>query len=1042
LVTAITGDKKNTLFIGTSLKGLSKVVIQPNQTFSISDVMVNGLNTSYNNEIISLLYDTKQNLWIGSALNSLMRIDAQNHSHIYETGGYVFSLYEDTDGTIWYGTWGSGFGKIDPATFNITRYSNSQSNYQNLSSDRIISILADNRDNLWLGTKGGGLNVCPKNLLHKGLSSFFAYTFDPQNPKSLSHNDVYCIFQDSKNNLWIGTGNGLNKLVLDAGNKTDQAILQGKATFERYTEANGLPNSVIYSITEDNQQNLWISTLNGIAKINPDGFIVTTYGYTDGLQDNEFHANACFKDLNGNLYFGGNQGLSFFNPDQISPNPYPAKICITGLTVMNQRVFPGQKVLDRVILNHHISKTSHITLGPKHKEFTIEFSGMHFSNINNVKYAYRLLGFNNQWRYTKNNEHSANYTNLFEGDYVFQVKATNNDGIWNDEIAELNITIKPVIWRNPWFFLCYLSLIVVLLFFFRKYSIIGVKEKNKLKIEALERQKAIELTESKMRFFTNISHEIRTPLTLIYSPLEKIIESDNLNTETRAALMLIRKNVHRLLSLTNQLLQLRRIDIGVVEPHYEKVNFIPYLTDILEYFEQQTKRKGITLSAKFEFNSSDDVVWIDKEMMTTTLYNLISNAYKYTQANGIIKIQAYHSVITNDKKRNKSKKNNKVPQRYLFIEITDNGTGIPSNDLPNVFRRFYQGQNQHATEQTGSGIGLSIVKEYIDLHKGYITVNSTPGKGTTFLIQIPLDTYHIAPHQFKATGLAGSKEGPYLPEPEFEVSENSTSDSNTVFDEDDTRPIVLIVEDDLDMMAFLASSLNKNYKVIKATNGKKAIKQIANFGPNIVITDVMMPEMDGHELCQYIKSNIETCHIPIIMLSAQAANDDIITGYEHGADRYISKPFDLEVLLAQVNQLLNTRKQLIDLYSKKILLKPREITITSMDEKFLTRIMDIIEDNIADSEFDITTMVDKMNMSHSSVLKKIKALTGVSLVEFVRRHRLNKAAMILQQEKLPITEVAYMTGFSDPKYFSKCFSKQFGKTPTEYIDEHEKNNGA
>ncbi len=425
-------------------------------------------------------------------------------------------------------------------------------------------------------------------------------------------------------------------------------------------------------------------------------------------------------------------------------------------------------------------------------------------------------------------------------------------------------------------------------------------------------------------------------------------------------------------------------------------------------------------------------------MLTTAIYNLISNAYKYTPTGGAINITAYQSAATEDKRMVKQRKKDLTPRRYLFVEISDNGTGIPAKELPNIFKRFYQASNQEHTEQAGSGIGLSIVKEYIEMHKGYISVNSTQGKGTTFLLQLPLDNYHIQPHQFKEGSASGSKLFFPPSEPLYEEPEKSLSLPFEDFDENDTRPLILVVEDDADMLNFLTKTLNEKYRVIGASNGKKAVKLILNYSPNLVITDVMMPEMDGRELCQYIKTNIETCHIPIILLSAQAGNDDIITGYEQGADRYISKPFDVEVLLAQVNQLLTTRKQLIDLYSKKILLKPREITITSMDEKFLTRIMNIIEDNLADSEFDITKMVDKMNMSHSSVLKKIKALTGVSLVEFVRRHRLNKAAMIFQQEKLPITEVAYMTGFSDPKYFSKCFSKQFGKTPTEYIEEHEK----
>lgn len=1038
LVTAITGNRNDLLWVGTAANGISKILLKENNSYSIEYIPLKAYSDNRNNEIISLLFDSRENLWIGSMRNSIAVYDKNRNFTIYPTRGFVFSIYEDRNKNIWFGTWGNGFSKVDSKTRAITNFSNNNpESYQSLSSDKVLAIFEDTFGNMWIGTRGGGLNVSPIHLLNQGMSSFVTYSFDEKNPGSLSHNDVYCIYQDSQNDLWFGTGNGINKLVLPMNQSPSESIMQNKATFVNYSEADGLPNNVVYGILEDQQKNLWVSTINGLARINLEDMSITSYNTNDGLQDNEFHANAHFGDRSGNLFFGGINGISFFNPKEIKSTPNPTRVVFTGLKILNQEVVPNAKISSHVVLNEDISTTKKLVFGPKHKDFTIEFSAMQYSNMDNIHYAYRLLEYNPEWQYTQKNQHSATYTNILEGKYTFQVKATDNTGTWSGQITELIINIKPTIWRNPWFFLFYISIILVFLLFFRKYSVIAVKEKNKLKIEAFERQKAIELTEAKMRFFTNISHEIRTPLTLILSPLDKVLHNKDLDSNTFKSLSLVKKNVDRLLNLTNQLLQLRKIDIGLVEPQFERVNFTTYIKDILEYFDQQFKSKDIIVNINFDYDDKNDEVWLDKEMITTAFYNLLSNALKYTSNNGTISIKIFKTVAVPGKTSWFNREKKTSFSHYLNIEISDNGIGIPSKELTNIFNRFYQASNHNTTGNAGSGIGLSIVKEYIDLHSGTIHVTSQAGKGTTFLIQLPLDNIHISPSQLKLVVVNPSPLNPTDVQQDEESDIPAILETETIPDENDQRPMVLIVEDDHETLGFLVQNMFRKYRLITATNGKQAWNKVLNFMPNLIISDIMMPEMDGRELCCKIKSNMETCHIPIILLSAHAANEDIIEGYEQGADRYVSKPFVLEVLEAQVNQLLTTRKKLIELYSQKILLKPREITITSMDEKFLTKIMDIIEENISDFDFDVTTIVNKMNMSHSSVLKKIKALTGVSLVEFVRRHRLNKAAMILQQDKIPITEVAYMIGFSDPKYFSKCFSKQFGKTPTEYCNGHE-----
>jgi signal transduction histidine kinase/ligand-binding sensor domain-containing protein/AraC-like DNA-binding protein len=1033
-VTAITGDGKNTFWIGTAFNGINKIEALPDGSFTFENINnISVLSNMPTNEIISLLLDNRKNLWIGMGINSIVKVDKERNIVGIPTAGFVFAIHQDHKGQIWYGTWGNGLGRINQEQNTVQRFNTSSANYQTLNSDIVVSLTDDFHNNLWVGTKGGGINIAPLDVLNSGQSGFVNYVFSEVDSLSISNNEINCILEDKNGTLWLGTSNGLNKALIPEGKTPNEIIYQGKLRFQSFFDTDGLPNNVICGILEDNEGYLWISTMDGLSKFDPVTQTFTNYNANDGLQANEFHTNGFYKQASGELFFGGVNGITAFNPAHIKQNPHLSNVTITVFKVFDTDVKPNQKILNKVLLTEDISSTKQIILNHKHKEFSFEFSGMHFSNTANVRYMYRLLGFNNEWRYTDANEHAATYTNIFEGDYVFQVKATNNDGIWNDQIAQIKITVLPPFWRTPLFYSLYFLAILILLFFFRKYSLIAATEKTKLKIEALEKKKLAEITESKMRFFTNISHEIRTPLTLIYSPLERVLQQGSLDAESRSSLSLVKKNVSRLLSLTNQLLQLRKIDIGILEPRFEPVTCIAYVKDILGYFENQSKRKSISLTFEANDISESQELWIDKEMITTALYNLLSNAFKYTRINGTIKVRMA-KVTARSLGLAQAIKNNKGVESWLLLEVVDNGIGIPTKELNHIFHRFYQSSNSSTTEQAGSGIGLSIVKEYVELHSGKVKASSMEGKGTTIQLFLPLGNGFITPRQIK------DKSVPSHPHKAIYETLNALSEpieeEQEPISEDAEADVLLLADDDVDMLNFLKNHFSKRYHVITATNGKEAWQLIQKELPNLILSDVMMPGMDGNELCNLVKHTIETSHIPVILLTAKAGDDNIIQGYEMGADRYISKPFSLHVLEAQVAQLMATRRKLIDLYSRKILLKPRDIAITSTDERFLTKLMNIIEDNITNPNFDVSDMVDKMGMSHSAVLKKIKALTNNSLVDFVRRHRLNKAALIFQKEKLPVNEVAYMVGFADAKYFSKCFSKQFGKTPTDYLNEN------
>jgi signal transduction histidine kinase/ligand-binding sensor domain-containing protein/DNA-binding response OmpR family regulator len=1025
LVTAITSNE-NEIWVGSAYNGLDYLNFRPDntiETIHIDEIPYNSNNTS--NEIISLMLDNKETLWIGTASNYLVSYDKDQNFKSYPTGSFAFALHEDRQDDVWIGTWGKGLGYMPNPNSEIKFFANQPHDSRSLSGDVILSIFDDNHGNLWVGTKGRGLNVVALDIIKEGYNNFIRYEND-----KLLHNDVYCVLQDSEGIVWIGTGGGLNKIDIYNDNETSQQFLKGRAEFEAYTEKDGLPANLIYGLLEDANGNIWISTTKGLSRFNKEKEEFVNYDANDGLQSNEFHSNAFFSTNGEKMFFGGVNGLTFFNPNQIYSNNKPFDVVISGLKVLNKQVLPNKKIKGKVILDKTISNTKEITLNHKHKDFSIEFSALHLNNLEGVQYAYRLIGFDDEWRYLSDNEHSVTYTNLWEGDYKFQVKATNDDGIWNEQPTGLIINVKPPLWRSILFYPVYLLIIILGLLLFRKYSLIKVTEKNKLHIEHIERSNLIENTEAKMRFFTNISHEIRTPLTLISNPLEDVINHGEIDENSKSNLKLVAKNVNRLIHLTNQFLQLRKIDKGGVEPHYAEVEINNFLKEIISFFLQKSFNKEIHLNFRSNINEAQKV-WIDTEMITTAVYNVISNAFKFTPEDGEISVSLYKK----SEEPTKIKKLRKKVQtkNWICIDISDNGSGISPEEVNNIFHRFYQSKQKNNSEMAGSGIGLSIVKEYIDLNQGKVEVKSKQGVGTMFTIYLPTGDEHIKNNKISLQ--------PVKPVDKLQSLDNNTSTEETgtpTINTKEEKPTLLIVEDDKDLCSYLENALNDKFNIETANDGSDGIKKASKLIPNLIISDVMMPNTDGLELTNQLKNEEKTRHIPIILLTAKAADESKMEGYRSGADLYVSKPFKLELLKVQIDQLMASRKVLSEIFSKQIMLSPRNIAISSNDEKFLTRLNEVIDDHLSEPEFDVAAMVIKMNQSHSTVLKKVKSLTGMSLVEFVKSHRLKRAAQILEKDSFQIAEVAYMVGFSDPKYFSKCFSKEFDKTPSEYVQEMKK----
>jgi signal transduction histidine kinase/ligand-binding sensor domain-containing protein/DNA-binding response OmpR family regulator len=1046
LVTAISGSSEKTVWVGSAVKGLDQLIFSNYGVYTIKHLrvipVIPGLVTS---EIISLMLDKEQELWIGNATDYLVRYSEHKGFNSYLVNGYVFSLLEDSEGRIWYGTWGQGLGWIDKKSNKIHRIQESQNAIRTISSDKIIALYEDRLKNLWIGTKGGGVNILPLHMVESASYDFISYRYDYKDPKSLSHNDVYCIKQDKQGNIWLGTGSGLNKIEWNRKQSLTDALMKGEVEFSVYLEKDGLSNGVVFGILEDRQGNLWLSTNNGLSMFDQHSGKFINYNVNDGLQANEFYHNAYFQDSSNNMYFGGVNGLTVFNADSIKQTPVNVNIIITGLKIFNNIIHPGEKINNRIILENDIFYTNKIVLTYKEKEFTLEFSALQFANPQRIQYEYRLKGFNDNWQKADANSRTATYTNLDDGDYVFEVRAVTKDGFYVSQPAELHITIIPPFWKTPWFSIIYIAIIIGALFLFRSYSLIAVKEKNKLLIERLEHKRLVEMTEAKMRFLTNISHEIRTPLTLINDPLETVLNEGIMDENSKKNLKLISKNVQRLLQLINQLLQLRKIDLGLLKPDFKEVDLIPFIKDILMRFEQHASRRNINLT--FDYFNDHIILQFDPELMTTVLYNLLANAFKYTDDEGSIFVRIYKYEGHQQQKfyhniRKKLKINRKEPQ-WLAIEISDTGKGMPEHEISNIFKRFYQVQIPGTYHSTGSGIGLSLVKEYVELHNGYIDVKSEINKGSTFIVYLPAESIILSGKTRQQEVKQTEDIGISKVQIDSLIIDDETNDTKINEKQSEVKsfgPPILIIEDDHELADYLVNYFSKTYRVSVAYNGDKGFKKAKEEMPELIISDVMLPEMNGLQLCEVLKTSIETSHIPIILITARADEENIQEGYQHGADLYITKPFNVKLLDTQVKMLIDSRKRLRERYSRQVLLKPADVAITPVDEKFLQQLIQIIEKHIADSEFDVTRLVNGMNMSHSTILRKVKALTGISLVEFIKNHRLKKAALILQKEKLPVSEVSYMVGFTDPKYFTKCFVRQFGLTPSEYIAEHHPNN--
>lgn len=980
--------QENTLLIGTN-QGLH---IANTHTDEISKVPDNILSMVY-----SITGADNSNVWVANN-NGLALFDTktgmeQDYYPKYlkskRVDNRLFKIFEENKNTLWL------LNANSIIHFNVTGksftfYDFNRDSVNPYSEPAYGDIVQDRKGNLWIGTPNGLFYF--DTTYHK----FDYYTNHPKDTSSLSFNVVRSLLADPahpEKYLWIGTaGGGLNRLDLTT------------KKFIHFTDKNGLPNNVVYGILADKAGKLWLSTNKGISKFDPQTFKFHNYGKSSGLQSNEFNSNAYYKSDDGELYFGGINGFNSFYPEKIVNNNHVPPVVFTDFRLLNQSIFPHDKT---GLLQNSISETKTITLAYNQNNISFEVAALDFTESDENKYAYQLENFNKKW-IPIGIERTITFSNLDPGKYVLHVRGANSDGTWNETGASITIIIQSPWWQTWWAYTFYILLSAIILYYLWKYNNRRIEIKNKLEFESLHSKKLIELDHLKSRFFANISHEFRTPLTLIIGPIEDLMQDKNVQ-KFREPLQYIHRNAKRLLQLINQLLDLSRLDVGNYEVNTSRDDIIPFVKQIVHSFSSMAHHKNIQLETDVDPRLKNDlknetlIFYFDEDIIEKILYNLLSNAFKFTPDGGNIIV----SICLSE-------------NNLLELRVEDNGTGIRLDKLPYIFDRFYQVDNSYKRQYEGTGIGLALVKELVELHKGTINVRSTVGHQTIFSCCFPFNKK-----------ITSNNSEPKISTNQEVLSPVVTEDDETEKTIDISRLTVLVVEDQLDVRKYISDKLAETYTVLEAKNGMEGLELAKLHIPDLVVSDVMMPMMDGFELCHSLKTNDFTSHIPIIILTARAEDVDKLAGLENGADAYLVKPFNSKELLLRVHNLIEVRNKLRKKFSGKLLVKPSQITVTSQDSQFMQRLLETVEKHLDDEKFSVDTLGHEFGMSTSQINRKLKAIINQSANVFIRSVRMERAMELLKVEQSTIAEVAYKTGFSEPSYFSRVFKNHFGFAPSE-----------
>jgi len=977
-------------------------------------------------EIKRLMKDSKGNIWVGSR-GAVSRISKKTGVNKYNITSFdqikdksgkkiintAFALEEDKVGNIWAGFWIDGLVKMEldkqGNLLKTTNFKFSKEDPGSLSNNYIRDILEDSKGRLWIGTVGG-LNRMVYDK--QGLPFFKHYLFNEDDSRSLSNNYVLDIFESKEGDIYIGTfGGGLDKLQISD---------KGKVSFKHYTTKDGLPSDVIFQISEDEDGHIWMQHVREISKLDPETGEIRYFDGQDGFSVTEFKENTMYYSQKGMMFLGGVNGFTFFKPDDMSVNTIMPKLAVEDFKLFHESVKPLERVKNNLILEKDINDTRKIVLPYYLNSLEFVFSSLHFSNPEKNQYKYILEGFTDKWQTSKGNERRfASYTNVPPGNYTFKVYGSNSSGVWTDKPKQIEIEINPPWYLTPWFIVLFILLGILILYILIRIRMNQIRLQSQLALEGALHEKSDEINKMKLQFFTNISHELRTPLTLIIGPLQQIMQGNNDPVYLKRLNTIMYKNSLRLLKLINQLLDFRKAESGEINLIVKNDDLVGFVGGICNAFEEVAQNKDV----KFVYLPEEESVdaWFDSDKIEKILYNLLSNAFKFTPRNKSVKV-TLQKVTENG-------------LDHVIIKVIDYGIGIPEDELNSIFERFYQAKKENNTLNMGSGLGLAYTKQLVEIHKGEIKIESKIHEGTTCTIKIPVsrsayEENSILESQFNNHDFKYTKK-------EIEdlmglEAEEDTSEEEEV-NKDANAPKLLIVEDNKELQNYMYNYFKATYHVLVADNGKTGQELALKHSPDVIISDLMMPVMDGIEMCKRVKADINTSHIPVIILTAKAGIENEKEGLETGADEFVLKPFHIEILKLRVENILKSRRKWMKKYRKNTDIEPVQGLTNSLDQKFLEKAVSIVKDNMDNPDFSVENFASEIAMSRSALFKKLKSITGMSTSEFIRSIRIKRAAKHLRSGEYSVTEVIFMVGFSDPKYFRTCFKKQFGKNPSEYI---------
>lgn len=1073
-VNAIFEDKDGDLFVGTVEGGLN-IRKKGSSGFIHSFAQLGNNRSLSHNSVSCITQDFNGDYWIGTwglGINRLRYKD--KYKPVFEQfqdrtpqnsiqSNFVAALVPDNKNNgLWIGTReGVDFMNITTGKFrHILNYLP-----QDMKIRFVTGMIIDSKQRLWIGTNYGLWCIyLNETSLANNKIKYRYYRYLLTNPSSLVTEKINCILETKDKRIWFGSnGNGI--YTLDEKSDT--------LKFTNFDERNGLLDNVVYGMLEDETGTLWASTDKGLCAYNSSRSSIRSYTKSDGLKSNQFYWDAYYKGRDGKMYFGNIAGITVFDPLKTTPANIKNTATITRIRILNDDVYPAKIKIPAGFLHFEGSKLTKIKLHESDKAFSVEFSALSYFQNEKIKYAYRLKGFDNNWTEVSSDRRFANFTNITNGNYQLEVKCTNPDGTWSDQITTLDIRVIPPFYKSWWFILLLIGSVAYGIYRYSVYRIqllrkqqthlkklveertheIGL-QKEMLEEQAIQLQSSLkELTEhqeevsrqneiliqqnqkithqkeelitlskkvqeanvDKIGFFTNITHEFRTPITLILGPVERALKLST-NPKVLEQLNIVQRNSRLLLSLINQLMDFRKVDSGKMELVKTQQNFIEFLDDIILPFEELVKDRGITFRKQYRINPPEFL--FDRDNMQKVMGNLLSNAIKFTPDRGLITVIASTYTDKSDQKER------------LYVAVKDTGKGVPEEDMKKIFERFYQSKQNQAYSgygQSGTGIGLYLCKRIIQLHNGKIEVRNQPTGGSSFRFIIPIE---------RRISTVVSLDG----KPMEMIVANQNSELDNITEEiSKGKPVLLIVEDNSDMRQYIRSILSMEFNVLEAPNGVVGLEITNRYQPDLIISDIMMPEMDGLEFCKRVKSSFTTSHIPIMLLTAKSSTDTQIESFHHGADAFLVKPFDEELLKAVIRNLSEKRKRIQLNFAESMDTNSLNFDDESLDKKFIDKALKVIKENYTNPDFDVAEFIDAMGISRSLLHKKLTNLAGQSASRFIRVYRLNIARELIIKNRashsLNISEIAYEVGFNDPKYFTRCFTKHFGIQPSAFMDE-------